>query len=110
MRRWTSQFKMMDRLLALKKPISEYFGQHPQNARKLTSRKWTVANKVCSLLDDVSEATMRMQGAGDSHVSQAVFIMTEVIAMHKKESHPIRVPNATVLRPPPYGIPTESSM
>ena len=36
-KRWTSQFKIMDCPLALKKPISEYFRQHPQNARKLTS-------------------------------------------------------------------------
>ena len=50
-----------------------------------------------------------MQGAGDTHVSQAMFIMTEVIAMLKEKSHPIRVPNATVLPPPPDGIPTEST-
>ena len=111
-KRRTSQFKMMDRLLALKKPISEYFRQHRQNARKLTSNEWTVIKEVCSLLDDVSEATIRTQGAGDTHVSQALFIMamfimTEVIAMLKEESHPIRVPNATVPPPPPDGIPTE---
>ena len=50
-----------------------------------------------------------MQGAGDTHVSQAMLIMTEVIAMLKEESHPIRVPNATVLPPPPDGILTEST-
>ena len=98
---------MMDYLLALKKPISEYFRQHPQKA--LTSHKWTVTHEVCSILDDVSEATLLMQGAGDTHVSQAMFITTEVIAMLKEESHPIRVPNATVLPPPPDGIPTEST-
>ena len=48
-----------------------------------------------------------MQGAGDTHVSQAMFIMTEVIAMLKEKSHPIRVPNATVLPIPPDGIPAE---
>ena len=64
---------------------------------------------MCSLLDDVSEATIRIQGAGDTHVSQAMFIMTEVIVMLKEESHPIRVPNTTVLPPPPDGIPTEST-
>ena len=108
-RRWTSQFKAMDRLLVLKKLISEYFRQQPQNARKLTSHEWTVTNEVCSLLDDVSEATIRMQGAGDTHVSQAMFILTEVNAMLKEESHPIRVPNATFLPPPPDGIPREST-
>ncbi|CAN0245727.1 unnamed protein product [Ascophyllum nodosum] len=56
---------MVDRLLALKKPISEYFRQHPQNTRKLTSHEWTVTNEVCT--------------------------------------------NATLLPPPPEGIPTEST-
>ena len=105
--RWTSQFNMMDRLLALKKPISEYFRQHPANPRKLSSHEWTVMNEVCSLLDVVSEATIRMQGAKDTHVSQAMFIMTEVIAMLSDDTHPIRVANATVMPPPPAGIPTE---
>ena len=50
-----------------------------------------------------------MQEAGDTHVSQAMFIMTEVIAMLKEKYHPIRVPNATVLPPPPDVIPTEST-
>ena len=50
-----------------------------------------------------------MQRVGDTHVSQAMLIMTKVIAMLKEESHPIRVPNATVLPPPPDGIPTESA-
>ncbi|CAN0447430.1 unnamed protein product, partial [Ascophyllum nodosum] len=83
-RRWTSPFKMIDCLLALKKPINEYCRQHPQNARKLTKHEWTVTNEVCSLLDDVSEATIRMQETGYTHVSQAVFIMPEVIAMLKE--------------------------
>ena len=64
---------------------------------------------MCSLLDDVSDATIQMQGAGDTHGSQAMFIMTEAIAMLKEKSHPIRVPNAAVLLPPPDGIPTEST-
>ena len=98
-----------DRLPALKKPISEYFRQHPQNARKLTSHEWTVTNELCSLLDDVSEATIWMQGAGDTHVSQAMFIMTKMIAMLKEESHPIRVPNTTVLPSPLDGLPAEST-
>ena len=100
---------MMDRLLALKKPIIEHFRQHPQNARKLTSHGRTVTNEVCSLLDDVSETTIWMQGAVDTHVRQAMFVMTEIIAMLKEESHPVWVPNATVLPPQPNGIPTEST-
>ena len=50
-----------------------------------------------------------MQGAEDTHVSQAMFVMTEVIAMLKEESHPIQVPNTAVLRPPLDGIHTEST-
>ena len=50
-----------------------------------------------------------MQAAGDTHVSQGMFIMTEVIAMLKEKFHPIRVSNATVLPLPPDGIPTEST-
>ena len=38
-----------------------------------------------------------------------MFIMAEVIAVLKEESHPIRVPNATVLPPPLDGIPMEST-
>ena len=100
---------MMDRLLALKKPISEYIRQHLQNTRKLISHEWTVTNEVLIFLDDVPETTIQKQVAGGIHVSQAMFIMTEVIAMFKEESHPIRVPNTTVMPPPQDGIPTEST-
>ena len=99
---------MMDCLLVLKKPISEYFRQHLQNARKLAPHEWTVTNEVCNLLDDDSEPTIGMQGAGDTHVSQGMFIVTEVIAMLEVESHPSRAPNATVLPPLPDDISTES--
>ena len=50
-----------------------------------------------------------MQGAGNTHVSQAMLIMTDAITILKEESHPIRVPNATVLSTSPDGIPTESA-
>ncbi|CAB1100363.1 unnamed protein product [Ectocarpus sp. CCAP 1310/34] len=76
----TSQFKMTDRSLALKKPISEYFKKSPQNERQLTPNEWTIINEVCSLLSDVSEDT-----------------------------HPIRQPNATVVPVPPEGIPTDDT-
>lgn len=47
-----------------------------------------------------------MQGAEDSHVSQAMLTITEVIAMPKDDSHPSRMANATVMLPPPDRIPT----
>ena len=99
---------MMVRLLGLKKAITEYFRQETQNsARRLTSHEWTVTNEVSSLLDDVSEATIRMQGATDTHLSQAMFIMREVIEMLNEDKQPIRLPDATVLPVPEGGIPTE---
>ena len=100
----------MDRLLALKKAIIEYFRLHPSNARKLTSHEWTVTNEVCSLLDVVSEATTPIQGGEDTHVSQVMFIMTEVIELLKEDSHSIRVANVTVLPSSPDDIPTESTL
>eukprot|EP00903_Cladosiphon_okamuranus_P011710 g11013.t1 len=115
--RWTSQFRMMARLLILKKAINEYFRrlaqqnpQHKQLKRKLTAHEWTVTNEVCSLLDTVSEATIRMQGAADTHISQATFIVHEVIDMLREDSHPIRVENGVVTTPSPPApgvIPTE---
>jgi len=101
---------MMVRLLGLKKAITEYFRQETQNsARRLTSHEWTVTNEVSSLLDDVSEATIRMQGATDTHLSQAMFIMREVIEMLNEDKQPIRLPDATVLPVPEGGIPTEQT-
>ncbi|CAB1106218.1 unnamed protein product [Ectocarpus sp. CCAP 1310/34] len=114
--RWTSQQKMMGRLLILKKPISEYFrrlaqqnSQNKQLKRKLTAHEWTVTNEVCSLLETVSEVTIRMQGATDTHLSQATFIINEVIDMLTTDYHPIRVESAIVTPPPPAAgiIPTE---
>ena len=84
--------------------------QETQNsARRLTSHDWTVTKKVSSLLDDVSEATIRMQGATDTHLSQAMFIMREVIEMLNEDKQPIRLPDSTVLLVPEGGIPTEQT-
>ena len=99
--------KMMVRLLGLKK-IIEYFRQETQNTtRRLTSHELTVTNEESSLQDDVTEATIRMQGATDTHLSQAMFIMREVIEMLNEVKHPIRLPDATVLPGTDRGIPTE---
>ncbi|CAB1106613.1 unnamed protein product [Ectocarpus sp. CCAP 1310/34] len=106
---WTSQLKMMDRALALKKPISEFFKKYPQNDRKLTPNEWTIINEVCSLLADVSEITIRVQGSVDTHIGQAMFIIHEVIEMLGEDTHPIRQPNATVVPVPEEGIPTDDT-
>ena len=75
---------MMVRLLGLEKAIIEYFRQETHNsARRLTSHEWTVTSEVSSLLDDASAATIREQGATDTHLSQVMFIMHDVIDMLK---------------------------
>lgn len=71
-------------------------GRAPKTRESL---HWTVINAVFSLLDLISEATIRIQGAGDTHDSQAMFIMTEVIVILKDESHPIRM-TGTIVMPP----------
>ena len=109
-KRWSSQFKMMMGLLGLKKATTEYFRQETLNsARRQTSHDWTITNEVSSLPDDVSEATSRMQGATDTHLSQGMFIMPEVIEMLNEDKPPIRLPDATVLPVPEGGIPTEQT-
>ena len=101
---------MMVRLLGLKKAITEYFRQETQNsARRLTSHEWTVTNEVSSLLDDVSEATIRMQGGTDTNLSPAMFNMRQVIEMLNEDKLPIRLPDATALPIPEGGIPTEQT-
>ena len=98
---------MTVRLLGLKKAITEYVRQETQtNARRQISHEWTVTNEVFSLRDDVSEDTIRMQGATDTHLSQAMFIMREVIGRLNEDKQPIRLPDATVLPVPEGGIPT----
>ena len=95
---------MMVRLLGLKIAITEHFRQETQNsARRVTS------HEVSSLLDDVSEATIRMQGATDTHLSQAMFVMREVMEMLNEKKQPIRLPDATILPVPEGGIPTEQT-
>eukprot|EP00904_Undaria_pinnatifida_P008196 jgi/Undpi1/4506/HiC_scaffold_18.g07860.m1 len=91
----------------LKKAITECFRQVPNAERRLTSHEWGVTNEVSSILSEVSAATIRMQGAKDTHLSQAMFIMREVIDMMQEDKQPIRVPDATVLPVPENGIPTE---
>ena len=60
-----------------------------------------------SLLDEVSEATIRTPGAKDTHVCLAMFITYEVIEMLTEETQPVRLQNATALPIPPGDIPTE---
>ena len=68
-----------------------------------------MTNEVSSLLEEVSEATIRMQGGMDTHLSQAMFIMREVVEMLNEDKQPIRLPGATVLPVSEGGIPTEQT-
>ena len=101
----------MFRLPGLKKAITEYFRQGTQTSEGgLTSHDWTVTNEVSSLLDDVSEATIRMKGATGNHFSQAMFIMREVIEMLNEDKQPMRLPDDTVLPVPEGGILTQQTV
>eukprot|EP00904_Undaria_pinnatifida_P000882 jgi/Undpi1/10795/HiC_scaffold_29.g13243.m1 len=91
--RWTTQHAMMVRLLQPKKALQEYFRTHDGNARKLTSREWTIANEVCSLLDVVPEVTIKIQGGVDTHISQTMFSMLEIKEIIGDTEHWIRAPD-----------------
>eukprot|EP00904_Undaria_pinnatifida_P010346 jgi/Undpi1/6441/HiC_scaffold_20.g08922.m1 len=91
--RWTTQHAMMVRLLQLKKAIQEYFRTHDGNALKLTTREWTIANEVCSLLDVVAEVTIKIQGGVDTHISQTMFSMLEIKEIIGDTEHWIRAPD-----------------
>ena len=84
---------MMVRLLQLKKAIQEYFRTHDSNARKLTTREWTIANEVCSLLDVVAEVTIKIQGGVGTHISQTMFSMLEIKEIIGDTEHWIRAPD-----------------
>lgn len=80
----------MDRLLKLKKPITEYLKAHPNNTRKLSTNEWLITREVCSLLDPVAEVTTRIQGTEGTFLSQAILLMTELLAVLEDNSQEIR--------------------
>ena len=84
---------MMVRLLKLKKAIQKCFRAHDGNARKLTTREWTIANEVCSLLDVVAEVTIKIQGGVDNHISRTMFSMLKIKEIVGDMGHWIRAPD-----------------
>ena len=51
----------------------------------------TLATAVCSLLDVVAEVTTKIQGADDTHISQTMFNMKEIMEIFADDEHRIRV-------------------
>ena len=57
---------MLVRLLQLKVAIVTYFQRRHNHPRRLGLQDWIVANEVCSLLDAVSEVTVRIRGCRET--------------------------------------------
>ncbi|CAM9975726.1 unnamed protein product, partial [Ascophyllum nodosum] len=100
--RWTTQRNMMDRLLLLKAAVVEYFRVHASDKRRLSVREWSITNEVCSVLDPVAEVNNKVQGAEDTYISQATFLMTELLANMESGPFRIRTPDKPQVDPVPY--------
>ena len=92
----------MDRLLLLKAAIVEYFRVNASDKMRLSVREWLVTNKVCSVLDPVAEVSIKVQGAEDTYISQATFLMTELLAIMESGPFRIRTPDKPQVDPVPY--------
>ena len=70
----------------------DYFKTHDtSSSRKLSTREWVITNEVCSLLDVVSEVTAKIQEGDDTHISQTMFNMKEIMEIFENHEHSIRV-------------------
>ena len=83
----------MERLLQLKEPVVEYFRRNSNDKRRLTSHDWNITNQVCSILDPIAEVNIKIQGAEDTYISQATFLMKELMEIMTSECLQIRVPD-----------------
>ena len=92
----------MDRLLLLKPAIVEYFRVHASDKRRLSVREWSVTKEVCSVLDPVAEVNTKVQGSEDTYISQATFLMTELLAIMGSGPFRIRTPDKPQVDPVPY--------
>ena len=89
----------MDHLLLLKAAVVEYFRVHAFNKRRLSVREWSVTNEVCSVLDPVAEVKTKVQGAGDTYISQATFLVMELLAIMGSGPFRIRTPDKPQVGP-----------
>ena len=75
---------------------------HASDKRRLSVREWSVTNEVCSVLDPVAEVNTKVQGAEDTYISQATFLMTELLAIMRSGPFRIRTPDKPQVDPVPY--------
>ena len=92
----------MERLLQLKEPVVEYFRRNSNDKRRLTCHDWNVTNQVCSILDPIAEVNIKIQGAEDTYISQATFLMKELMEIMTFECLQIRVPDKPGMDPVQY--------
>ena len=92
----------MERFVQLKEPIVEYFRRNSNDKRRLTSHDWNVMNQVCSILDPIAEVNTKNQGAEDTYISQATFLMKELMEIRTSECLQIRVPDKPGMNPVQY--------
>ena len=92
----------MDRLFLPKAAVVVYFRVHASDKRRLSVREWSVTNEVCSVLDPVAEVNTKVQGAEDTYISQATFLMTELLAIMGSGPFRIRTPDRPQVDPVPY--------
>ena len=92
----------MERLLQLKEPVVEYFRRNSNDKRRLTSHDWNVTNQVCSILDPIAEVNIKIEGAEDTYISWATFLMKESIEIMTSECLQIRVPDKPGMDPVQY--------
>ena len=75
----------MRRLLQLKEPVIEYSRRNSNDKRRLTSHDWNVTNQVSSILDPIVKVNLKIQGAEDTYISQATFLMKELMEIMTSE-------------------------
>ena len=92
----------MTSLFQLKKPVVEYFRRNSNEKRRLTSHDWNVTNQVCSILDPIAEVKIKIQGAEDTYISQATFLMKELMEIMTSVCLQIRVPDKLGMDPVQY--------
>ena len=93
----------MDHLLLLKAAVVEYFRVHASDKRRLSVRELSVTNEVCSVLDPAAEVNTKVRGAEDTYIiSQATFLMTELLAIMGSGPFRIRTPDKPQVEPVPY--------